>query len=213
MTGAQAILTQISGYSYLGVYGISLVANVLFIIPEEVVLLSLGYAAHAGNFNIFLMIPIVIAGLLSSDFLVYTLSRSGSKFLDAFYKRFFSKRFEFLSKRFSDNDNWVETHIEKIIFYSRFLMQLRFLGPFMAGQLKVSKRKYLVYELAALVVYVPLLLWIGWYFHAKVSLIIGKVRVVRNTILLAIGVALAFALLRFVYNWINKKVLNRNDEK
>ncbi len=212
MTGeAEKILGTISGYSYLGVFGIALVANVLVIIPEEVVLLTLGYAARAGSFNIFIMIPIVILGLLSSDVIIYLLSRRGSRIISSFYENLFARRLRFFSKRLEGKEEWMATHIEKVIFYSRFLMQLRFLGPFMAGQLNVEKRKFLVYELAALVLYVPLLLWIGWYFHRKVSLIIGKVQVVRNVLLLSIGILLALVAVRMTYQWFMKRLASHED--
>jgi len=209
---AEKIITQISGLSYLGIFGVALVANVLFIIPEEVVLLSMGYVARAGNVNIFIMIPIVILGLLTSDIVVYYLSRRGSKFITSFYENFFSKRLKFFTKHSEGKGAWMETNIEKVIFYSRFLMQLRFLGPFMAGKLKVSQRKFLVYELAALVIYVPLLLWTGWYFHSKVSLIIGKVEVVRNAILLCVGLMIVYALLQIVYRSFMKRTNSDHEQ-
>lgn len=184
-------IKELGGLSYLGIFSISLVANILFIVPEEVALLGLGYVARAGDVNIFTVIPIVILGLLTSDYVLYLLSKGNSKTIHFLYERIFSKRIAFFSKKLSGDERWIESNIEKVIFYARFLMQLRFIGPFMAGKHNVSPRRFLTYELAALVIYVPLLLWIGWYFRSRIEHIIGSIDKAHNIILIAV-VALLF---------------------
>jgi membrane protein DedA with SNARE-associated domain len=195
------ILHGLGSLSYPGIFGISLVANILAVIPEEAVLLGLGYATRAGEANIFYVIPIIILGLLISDLILYTLSWRGSRFIRTLYDKLFSKRLAFFSRKLDGKQQWMETHIEKVIFYSRFLMQLRFLGPFMAGQMKVPLRKFLVYELAALVIYVPLLVWIGWYFRSRVELVIGNLEQVHTVLLLFV---LTIILLPLILSYIRR---------
>lgn len=184
-------IADLGGLSYIGIFGISLIANILFIVPEEVVLLGLGYVARAGDINIFAVIPLVILGLLTSDYVLYYLSKGNSKTIHFLYDRIFSKRIAFFSKKLSGDERWIESNIEKVIFYARFLMQLRFIGPFMAGKHNVAPRRFVTYELAALVLYVPLLLWIGWYFRSRIEHIIGSIDKAHNIILIAV-VALLF---------------------
>jgi membrane protein DedA with SNARE-associated domain len=200
------ILSGLSSLSYIGILGISLVANILIVLPEEAVLLGLGYVARAGEAKIFYVIPIVMLGLLTSDLILYTLSRRGSKFVQSLYDRLFSKRLAFFSKRLDGQQRWMEVHIEKVIFYSRFLMQLRFLGPFMAGQLKVPVRKFLVYELAALIIYVPALLWIGWYFRSRVERVIGNIEQAHKVLLIFI----IFIILLPILQTILRRVFRRS---
>jgi membrane protein DedA with SNARE-associated domain len=192
MTDTSGIIANLGGLSYLGIFGVAILANIFIPVPEEVTLLALGYVSHAGDVNIFIVIPIVIVGLLISDLFLYTLSHQGNRIVTFFYQRFFAKRI-------ANKHIWVQTHIEKVIFYSRFLMQLRFIGPFMAGQLGVPKRKFITYELAALVFYVPLLLWIGWYFRSQVESIITGIGALRNLILIFIGIVIGFSILQSIY--------------
>ena len=184
--GPQEFITELKGLSYVGIFAVSLIANILFIVPEEVVLLGLGYVARAGDVDIFAVIPLVILGLLSSDIALYSLSRGNSRVITFLYDRFFSKRIAFFSKKLSGDEAWMQTNIEKVIFYSRFLMQLRFLGPFMAGKHRARVRTFLTYELAALVIYVPLLLWIGWYFRSRIEHIIGGIDRIHTIILIGV---------------------------
>ncbi len=192
-------IKELGGLSYLGIFGISLVANILFIVPEEVALISLGYVARAGDVSIFAVIPLVILGLFTSDYVLYSLSKGNSKIIHVLYERIFSKRIAFFSKKLSGDERWVESNIEKVIFYARFLMQLRFIGPFMAGKHNVAPRRFVTYELAALVLYVPLLLWIGWFFRSRIERIIGSIDKAHNIILIAVITLLFLPFLQTLF--------------
>ena len=208
----QQFIRELGGLSYLGIFAISLVANILFIVPEEVVLLGLGYVARAGNVDIFFIIPIVISGLLTSDLVLYSLSRGNSRIIHYLYDRIFSKRIAFFSKKLSGDEAWMEQNVEKVIFYSRFLMQLRFLGPFMAGKHKRSARTFLTYELAALVLYVPLLLWIGWYFRSRIEHIIDRLDLAHIIVLIAVIVLLLYPFLLAVFRGVIRRMF-RHEQK
>ena len=94
------------------------------------------------------------------------------------------------------NDQWFTDHMNKIIFFSRFLVQLRFIGPFLAGQKKIPFKRFVTYDLAAIIVYVPLYTLLGLFFHSRVQAIIDNVGVVRNIALVAIGLFVVFVLSR-----------------
>lgn len=189
---AQVIINQLGTFSYLGIFGVSFLANVIVPVPEEIVLLALGYLTGTGQASIFYIIPIVICGLLASDIIMYLLARGGNTYVTRFYEKFFARRLK--SKQV-----WLEQHIEQVIFYSRFMVQLRFIGPFMAGHLKVPFKKFITYELAALVVYVPLFIWAGKYFHSRIVRIIDGVGIVRNVILISLAIVAVITLLRYSY--------------
>ncbi|HEY0979885.1 MAG TPA: DedA family protein [Candidatus Paceibacterota bacterium] len=188
----QAIINELGTFSYLGIFGVSLLANIVIPVPEEIVLLALGYLAGSGHASVFIIIPVIIAGLLVSDLIMYFLARAGNKWVQGFYDKFFAHRLE-------AKQEWIEHHMEKVIFYSRFMVQLRFIGPFMAGHLKVPVRKFITYELAALVVYVPLFVWIGYYFQSRIVRIIDSVDIIRNVILIGFAIIIVISLLRYWY--------------
>lgn len=188
---AQQILNQLGALSYLGIFGVSLMANMIIPVPEEIVLLALGYLAGTGKADPFILVPIVMLGLLISDSIVYLLARKGSKLTSFLYKRFFAKRF-------SVNDAWARNHIAKIIFFSRFLIQLRFIGPFMAGHLKIKYKKFLIYNFLAILAYVPTLIFLGWYFHSRIEKIFGNVHLIKNAVFLFFGAIAVFFLFKFL---------------
>lgn len=194
MTETQELIQQLGGLSYLGIWFVSLLSNVVIPIPEEGVILALGYLAGTGSINGFILVPIILSGVLASDIIMYTLSKKGNRAVAVFYEKFFAKR---IAKRGTD---WLGAHIEKVIFFSRFLVQLRFIGPFLAGQdARVSLRKFVTYDLLALIIYVPLYVFLGWYFHQRVRLIIEDISVVRNLIIIAVLALIAFGIFKFIY--------------
>jgi membrane protein DedA with SNARE-associated domain len=191
----QTILTHLSTISYGGVFVLALLANIVVPVHEEVALLAIGYATRATGMLLVLVIPIVMSGLLISDLVLYSLSRSGNRLVKGFYNRVFKKRLE-------ERTAWIEHNVKKVIFFSRFLVQLRFLGPFFAGQTKVSLKTFIMYELAALIIYVPIVVGAGVLFHRSIANIIGGINVVRNVIL----IALAVLILISVYESIKRSI-------
>jgi membrane protein DedA with SNARE-associated domain len=195
MTGTQELIYSLGTLSYLGIFGVSLLANMIIPVPEEVVLLAFGYLAGTGVVNGFILVPIIIGGLLISDSILYYLSKKGDRFITWLYNKFFSKRLD-------DKKEWLLLHIEKVIFFSRFLIQLRFLGPFLAGQAKVKWRTFLTYELSALVIYVPLLIWIGSYFRNRVKFIISGIGAIRNAVLIFVGILFLVFISKFLKRFL-----------
>jgi membrane protein DedA with SNARE-associated domain len=182
--------------SYVGAWFVALISNIVIPVPEEVILLAFGYLAGTGHINVLIIIPIFISGLLISDIVVYRLSRSGSKFINWIYQKFFSKRM------LNRSDEWFSAHINKIIFFSRFLIQLRFLGPFIAGQKKIPQKTFIKYDLLALVIYVPMYIFLGLFFQSRVEGIINNVGVIKNIILVIVGILLAIALFKYIYKFL-----------
>jgi membrane protein DedA with SNARE-associated domain len=193
------LIGTFSTLGYGGIFGISLLSNIVIPVPEEAVLLILGYTGREHGANFPLVVSLVMAGLLISDIIMYGLSRHGNRYILMFYTKFFSRRLD--TRR-----AWLEKNIESVIFFSRFLLQLRFLGPFMAGQCRVPLRKFLTYELAALFIYVPLVVGSGWYFHRRIENIIGGIHIVRNVILIAV----VLAALYYLYRKVNRKIYNKS---
>ncbi len=191
MTQSAEIIRQVSALSYLGIFGLSLLANVVIPVPEEISLLAIGYVIGMGKIDPFITTAIVIAGLLVSDLVIFVLARGGNKPLSFIYNKFFART---LSK----DPDFVKKHVEKFIFFSRFLVQLRFLGPFLAGKEKTSLRTFLTYEFAALFLYVPILLALGDYFRDRFEAVVSDLGAVRNIILIIIGIFLLLSVMRVI---------------
>lgn len=191
MPETNAIITQLGAMSYFGIFGVSLLANMVVPVPEEIVLLSLGYLVGTGHLSFFILVPIVMAGLLISDITIYYLAKRGSKFTGFIYNKFFAKRL-------SAHSEWLEIHIDKVVFFARFLMQLRFLGPFLAGQQNLPFKRFFKFDFLAILIYVPLYIAIGWYFHTRIGFILSGIGLVKNIILIVIGLVLLVAFSKFM---------------
>lgn len=185
------ILNQIGALSYIGLFGISLIANVLVPVPEEIIILAIGYTIGKGHFMFFPALIIIILGTCLVDLCMFWLSRTNNKIIVWFYQKIFSKifpiRHEFLVK-----------HAERFIFISRFLVQLRFLGPFIAGQVKVPWKKFMLYDFAAVVVYITSLLLMGSYFAKSIDKIFSGVHIIQNSIIIVICLFLLWSVGKFL---------------
>ena len=192
MSGTESLLIQLGALSYLGIFVVSLLANMFLPVPEEAILLSLGYLAGIGKLNALILMPIVISGLLISDIGIYYLSKKGNKLVEGIYKKFFAKQ---VAKRI----DWAKEHIDKVIFFSRFMIQLRFLGPFLAGHLKVKTKEFIKLDFVALFIYVPLYVFIGWFFQSKILDIVNNVKKAENIAVIIIGCIVGYSILKFIY--------------
>lgn len=198
MTESGEILKQIAALSYAGIFGTSFLANIVVPVPEEVVILAIGYVAGTGTINFWITLPIVIAGMLLSDIIMFSLSLHGNKIVRTVYDKFFAKIVPM-------NQEFVEKHITKIIFVSRFLVNLRFIGPFLAGQAKVSYKRFILIDGAAIIIYATTLLWAGHYFSERIEGIFNGVGIFKNVLLIifaalilwSVGQAIKKAFLKF----------------
>lgn len=197
MNGIESFINELGNLSYVGVFLISIIANVFVPFPEEVVILGLGYLSGTGHAKITYLIPIVILGSIISDAGMYYLSLRGNKFINIFYQKIFSKKT-------ADKIPWIKENINKVIFFSRFMVQLRFLGPFFAGQIKMPFKKFLMIDFLALSVYIPLFLFLGKYFHKRISFLVDGINVFKNILLIIFGAIIIFSIFKI----LKRKVKN-----
>jgi membrane protein DedA with SNARE-associated domain len=183
------IIRQVAALSYLGIFGISFLANIVVPVPEEVVILAIGYVVgmNSTHLNFWIVLPIVIFGMFLSDFIMFTASLKGNKIVRLVYDKFFAKLVPM-------NDDFIKKHIKKIIFISRFLVNLRFIGPFLAGQVKATYKQFVLLDGAAILLYATVLLWAGHYFSNRIESIFSGVGLFKNILLVVIGVAVLIAV-------------------
>ncbi len=201
MQEAGFIIKSISGLTYGGIFILALISNIIIPVPEELVLLGMGYLTGVGFFQYPLVLSIFILGMLTSDYILYSLAKSGSKLTAGLFKRL-------ERKGFLKNKEYLGKHINKLIFFSRFLIYLRFIGPVVAGYLNVPRKKFLMYDFLALVIYVNIFLGLGNYFHKQISIIMDGVAKFKNYALVFLVVIISILLLRYIQKnfmkWITK---------
>lgn len=192
MNETQEIVRQIAAYSYLGAFGLSLIANIFVPVPEEVVVLMIGYATGAGLLAFWPTLGIVFLGLLISDMMIYFFAKKGTRVLLIIYEKYFARL------GIKDNEAFLKKNINSVIFFSRFIIQFRFLGPFLAGYFQIPFKRFLKFELPALMIYVPLVLWLGYYFQSRIDSVISGLGSVKNIIIIVVGIVLVISLAQYV---------------
>lgn len=183
------IFNLIAQFSYGAVFLLSLLANVFIPLPEEITLLFLGYLTGVGQLNFTLTFIMVVLGLFISDSAIYLLAYRGNKFVQGIYDKIFAARL-------GNDAEFINRHIGKIIFISRFLVQLRFIGPYLAGHRKISYRDFILYDLGALIVYVLIFLGLGNILHKKVELLINGVGTIHKFVILVIVIWIGYTLFK-----------------
>lgn len=192
MEASQEILNQISAFSYAGAFVLSLLANMVVPIPEEIVVVMIGYATGSGILLFWPTLGIVFTGLLISDIILYSFAKRGTRIFVLVYERYFAKL------GLKQNEAFLKRNINAVIFFSRFVVQFRFLGPFLAGYFQIPFKKFLKYEIPALVLYVPFVMWLGFYFKNRIDSIISGIGSLKNIILIIIGIVIIISLAQYI---------------
>ena len=190
------ILTYVNDFSYLGIF--LLLAVIVFLpIPEEIVLLLIGYFAGFGFIGLYKAIIVSFLGVLLGDNLFYFFSKRSSKFVNKLKKKIVKNRL----RKYEKN---MHNHMGKTIFVLRFVLGLRFLGPLMAGSMRVKWSKFFFYNLLAVLIFVPLFVLLGFHFHTILAFVISKVTAIRDFVFVLILIILFLCISLF----LNKRFLN-----
>ena len=183
------LIDYVDQFSYAGIFVISLLSGHLIPFPEDVILLIAGYLSSAGFINPYYAIAAAILGILVGDNILYSLSKSDSKYIHKVREYVYRSR---LLKR----EDIIRAHIRKAIFLSRFVPFFRTIGPVVAGTLKIRRSTFQLYNFLGMGVYVPVMVGIGYFFESKMTQLVAKVESVRHWIfiglLVAIGIVAAY---------------------
>ena len=191
MEGTDLIANSLGGLSYGGLFVVALLSNIVIPVPEELVLLATGYLTGIGVFEYASVVLIFIAGMLLSDYILYSLSYHGSSLVSKLHKKL-------EKKGLLKNQAYMRRHIKKIIFFSRFLVYLRFIGPVVAGSLKVRPKTFLTYDFIALIIYVNIFAGLGNYFHDQIKFITDGVAKFKNYILIGLAAIITIIIFRYI---------------
>lgn len=189
----QQIVANLGAVSYLGIVGATFVANLFPGVPEEIFLIALGYLIGKHVFIWWLCLVLVVPALFITDNILYFLAYRGNKAVRVAGNFLMGGT---LDKRLP----FIEQHIGHIVFFSRFIFQARFLGPFLAGTVRYPYKKFILREIFALIIYVPLAFWIGMYFENRIADIISGVGIVGNIVLMVFAILIVV----FVINLVKK---------
>ena len=184
----------IEQWTYLGVLLVSFMGQIGFPIPEEVVFIMAGYLASGGFVSFW--------GILFFCIFVIVLTNNVSYWVGYFFG---SRLLKFLSRlevfriMICKTENLFLKHGKKTIFISRFIWNFRNWTPLLAGVHKMNWWEFQKSDLAAAVIYTPILVGLGYFFAEILDVVIGRVLEVRFLIFVFFVVLVMIYVLRLFY--------------
>jgi len=165
MEHIQSIISSSSDIPIIGIFALPIIANILPGIPEEIFLLAVGFLTREGAFSFLGAYAIFLVGFFTVDLVLFSISRRGARFAKHMEKKFHSMKIHIKTEQ-------IRKHQSMIIFVSRFIPFLRWMGPVLTGMSHVSYKKFMRSNFIALVVYIPFVLFLGRIFHHQINLVI-----------------------------------------
>lgn len=198
-------IAGIGGLTYGGMFILALISNMVVPVPEEIILIVVGYFVAKGHFHFLYSYGIFVAGMFFSDTVLYYMAKRGSRITKRLQRKI-------ENHRHLKDEGFVKRHIKKIIVISRFLMYLRWIGPVLSGITHVPYKKFAFYNLLALLLYVPLILFLGFYFENYIDKIISDVNRIRNIFMMVVSIFILIIIAKNINKAFIKRITDTIDE-
>jgi membrane protein DedA with SNARE-associated domain len=174
-------------FTYLGVSFVLFLAGLGLPIPEEIPILASGVLAREGVVRWWLMLPVCVIGVLSGDVALYWIGRHWGERVLAWGP----VRWVLTVEREKALMAAYRQHGVKIVFTARHVMGLRAAAFLTAGIARVPFGKFLLVDLAAALVGVPVGFGLAFFFTDQLEEIIAGVHRVERWLVIAALVAVA----------------------
>jgi membrane protein DedA with SNARE-associated domain len=180
--------------AYLTIFGVLFGCGLGIPIPEDLTIVTAGYLAYLENIDITWAIVVCFIGVLSGDFLLFTLGRMfGKKFFNLPGVRFF-----ITADRIAYAQAKLKKNVRRICFSARFLAGLRAPVYLSAGMLGVKPRIFISYDALAALISVPLLTLLGYYFGEDIDIGLGYIRRAERYIFIGLALIGLFVVLNAI---------------
>jgi len=194
----QQIFQFLSTWSYPGLFFILIAAGFGVPIPEDIPLILSGFIVResygAEMWPLVYMCLTGLAGVIAGDSVMFYLGRRfGPAIVEKRWFRRFAKPW-LIEKAREKYDH----HGAKILFAGRFMPGLRCVLFLSAGVFKVPYWKLLAFDGTAAILSVPLWVWAGWFFHAKLTAVYNSAKIAA-IVIAAVAVALIVAWIIYEY--------------
>ncbi len=195
---------------YLSVFGLMLMSSFGLPLPEEIVLISTGFACYMGMhpniypppypgahpLNVYTAAGICFISVISTDLVIFIL---GKLFGKALFERKFMQRYK---PKFSKVFKWVEKYGHWACGIFRFTPGLRFPGHMSCGMMGVTYTRFLLVDGTAALISTPTLVILVAFFGKE---IIQKFKAFQIDLFILLGIAvLVYASIK-IYTLRRKK--------
>ncbi len=188
----------VSDYSYLAVFLFLFSLSFALPVSEEVALLTIGYLTKEGLVAFPYALIVSFFGIMAGDLFLFFLGRFAGNYI--LKSRYFRKLFK--EKNIERGKLFIEKNGPKVVFISRFVLGVRATTMVASGTLKMKVRTFAIYDFLAMLIFLPILEFIGYFLAENLDSnisIINKIGIV-GLVVFIIGV-LVFATKSF---WKNR---------
>lgn len=177
--------------SYFGIFLSVILSGYIIPVPEDIVLFIVGYIAAIHAVHLVPAIAISIFAIIVADYTLYYLSFRGFKWAVSFEKKIKASILNWYITRMKE-------HTFFVMFFSRFVPGLRVVSPLIAGMVKISHAKFLLNSVCSAFVFAPLMILVGFFFHSKITPLIGAVETTKHALFIILVVSLGLLTAVFV---------------
>jgi membrane protein DedA with SNARE-associated domain len=191
-------------WGYQAYFGLFLLTPVGSPITEDILLLAGGFLVGEGVFDLRVVVPLVLVGMVVSDLTLYGFGR--------YLRTHHTRRQGLLSRlvrpaRIRVASRWFGRYGDAAIFVARLLPGTRFICFVGAGMSGVPPWRFLIYNVAGTLVWAPLLLFVGFWLRDQIGGLGDVVRWVEQRVLwLALALVLVVAVRQY---WLRHVRLRR----
>jgi len=154
------IQAWVQEFTYFGIFGLLLLGGFGLSFSEDAVLFLAGVLLYASDVQLAGVMLACYAGVIMADSISYSIGRGfGARILATRWARmaFHPRRLGRVRKWFARYGAWA-------VFFARFMVGLRAAAIFTAGAQRFSYPKFLVADVTAAIIHVPILVAAGYYF-------------------------------------------------
>ena len=177
-------------FGYIGILLWFLTFDQFTPIPEEISLLIIGYLSAHQIFNPIIAGAFCLAGFLVIDTIYFFLSKKGSSFI--------KKKTKSSSSIIQSYKNKLRTNTPKAIMILCFIPRMRMFAPILAGSMKLSFKKFLLYDSIALAIFTCVYLSLGFFFNRSLNILITKTKGLQSIIFFSAVFVIAVIIIFFV---------------
>lgn len=191
---------------YFLLTGVLLLCGFGLPLPEDVVLITGGYLAYSGYMDIYIFLPLALAGVLLGDSSVFMIGKKtgdsilNHRFLSRFIKPFHIKKAKAVIEKYHD----------RIFFMARFLPGFRAAIFYTGGALKTKFIKFFLYDFMAALISVPALVLASYFAGEYIDEVLKIAKGVQFVLILISILIIIYAVIK-IRRWIQQRSAHDHD--
>jgi membrane-associated protein len=188
---------------YFGIFFLLAFFDALIPLPEEVILIMVGYTVYFDPLNPYVAIVVSVAAFLVGDNTTFWLSKGGNRIVDRFKNRIATLLIEKYSQK-------MRSKAGLTLLIMTFVPSIRFFAPIVAGSIRTPWKIFIIYDIVAVILYVSVYLFAGYYFHSQLDGVIRQFELVGHLMIYLLLLVLGFWIGLFMKKiYAGRRVVNK----